>query len=444
MDSIIDTNLESQLMRPKRTETPARLTGLEQFVRLGKRGIISAMAAEGQVCQRFAAAVFLGIFCGCLPSTPVKTAVTQVTGASMSPTIWGEFVKISCPGCAMRWQANWQPELRPQHSFPCGNCGFFINPPNTNPPSTSEPADSLNSPFFEYGLGDYVTIDGNAYRNASPQINDLVAIGSGDQIRIKRIVGTTGDVISSDHGVLLRNQELIATDAPWMLVHDDRYRREGKSWWSFHKTMGANAIKQTEHGFRIMLPHSAPQPPSAWLIYQHRSPYNGLRPDRVGDDYLGNLNESRPLRPIESLGLHLVAQVKKDAIIRFWLWKSSGDLCHEQAYAPGDYELRIRWEKAKQDQPIKKLDAMSFDAYRPIAIEVVEGELTLRDLKIERPIIHTIEETNNDSIQLPLKLLHDQFFVVGDNVPLSIDSRQQGPVHRSEIVGRVIMPSNER
>lgn len=437
MESIIDTSSNSQRVRPQQSEKLARLVVLERIVGLGKRGIISSMAFEGQVSRFVVGLMFLGLFASCRPNSPPKMAATRVTGASMSPTIWGEWIEVSCPACTNHWRANWQVAMRPKRPFPCWNCGHTI-----------DHARFTDLEYSKNRSGDQVIIDGDAYQKASPQIDEVVAIGNSQAVRIKRIVAVAGDVVSSRDGVLYRNDRPVVSDAPWIVVHDDRHRDRDESWWAFDEPTHVQVAEKTFDGFRVVItpreedsPPKSPLPP-ARLFYRHRSPYNGLRPEPVGDDYPANLNESRPLHPVDSLGLQVTFDVDQVTEHRCWLWKSTGPRCETHRLSPGTHALQIRW----QDAEAKKSELMqdevgnvppSLGKLQPICIEVLEGSLHIRHLQVERPIQYTIDTQRSDVIKLPRLLKADQYFVVGDNVPVSIDSRYEGPIDRSDIMGRV-------
>jgi hypothetical protein len=437
MESIIDTSSNSQRVRPQPSEKLVRLVVQKQNVGLGKRGIISSMAFEGQVSRFVVGLMFLGLFASCRPNTPPKMAATRVTGASMSPTIWGESIEVLCPACTIHWRVNWQVAMRPQRPFPCWNCGHTI-----------DHAHFTDLEYSKNRSSDHVIIDGDAYRHASPQVDQIVAIGNSQAVRIKRIVAVAGDVVSSQDGVLYRNDRPVVSDAPWIAVHDDRHRDRDKSWWAFDETTSAQVAEKTFNGFRIeMTPSDEDFPsrsplPAVRLLYQHRSPYNGLRPERVGDDYPGNLNETRPLHPVDSLGLRVTFDVDQATELRCWLWKSTGPRFETHRLSLGTHALQVRWhdtESTKSELMRAETGTapLSLGKLQPICIEVLKGALHIRHLQVERPIQYTIDTRRSDAIKLPVLLQADQYFVVGDNVPVSIDSRYEGPIDRSDIMGRV-------
>jgi hypothetical protein len=416
MESIIDTNGSSpQRRRLKKTDWAA---GLGEIFGLGKREIISGTGRQGQVSVArfinyfFTVSLLIG---GCNRTESTALKQTRVVGASMSPTIWGEHVAVHCDHCGRQWRANWQPEMRPARDPICGNCGGTV------------PLESVESQ-----PGDEINIDTGAFLQADPTLDDVVAIRSGNQVRIKRIVGTPGHVISVYDGYLVRDECPISTSAPWMLVHDDTHRRDGESWWTFRES---ELVEQLERGFKFEVPPRTASPVT--LVYQHRSPYQSLKPDEVRDDYPGNLVESRFLRSVKSLQVKASCVVREEAMLEWWRWSPSGLAFESQSLSAGHHEIEVRWmnEEVSSGSP-EQAREIDLAAEKPIGLVVTQGTLTLSDLVILRPIVYWIDPKATD-VSFPLQLEPTQYFVVGDNVPLSIDSRHTGPIRRSDIIGKV-------
>ncbi|MGV3484488.1 MAG: S26 family signal peptidase [Planctomycetaceae bacterium] len=334
----------------------------------------------------------------------------RVTGASMSPTIWGDHAVIQCQGCRVQWKANWQAAMRPSGSIACWNCGFQW-PAADYPPRP----------------GDVVRIDTAAYRSSPPNINDIVAIRDASNVRIKRIVGVPGQVLSARSGILFRDGHPLTSAAPWIVVHDDTFRRDDVSWW---QAAAPDLVTQTPTGFDVQ---AGADP--ALLLYGHRSPYDQLRPDRIRDDYAGNLSESRWLREVTMVGVQADVDVSAAATLHGWMWTAQGAVRETRALPQGHQRLDLRWTRPDPDVPEPP---QGLDAQHPIALNIEHGSLSIRNLRVIRPILYWIDESSPGAVELPLKIEDDHFFLVGDNVPLSVDSRQAGPVTRSQIIGKVI------
>ncbi len=286
--------------------------------------------------------------------------------------------------------------------------------------------------------GDSVKVDTDAYLNSKPALGDIVAIGDHRGIRIKRIAGLPGETMSvSPNGLLLHNEVELSFQNQWLLVHDDSYRRASLSWW--HAQDGS-LWNMTASGFDSV-PTVGPST-SRMLVYGHRSIYANLKPDRVRDDYPGNVTEIRKLRQVDRLGIEANVHAKTDGMVRWFQWRESGVVCQENVLRKGDYPIWIEWEESDRLKAFPFPNAV--DANHPVGVEVVSGEISLTSLKVYRQFIYWVDESRGDTWKFPFKLGPDEYFVVGDNVPLSIDSRQEGPVLRKRIAGQVLLDRPSR
>ncbi len=350
---------------------------------------------------------------GCHRGETSRIQYTQVVGASMSPTFWGEHRSLQCTGCGITWQANWQPEMRPSEPITCWNCGHLFN---------------LVDGQAE--LGEIIAIDPSAYSqsNASPQLSDVVAIQDANGFRLKRIVAIPGQTVWQRDGDLFRDDQPMTTLAPWNVVHDHSFRHQAKSWWL---PVDSVQIMQTDEGFRIAADADSGQ--EAKLIYQHRSPYDELRPDRVRDDYSGNLVERRRLRDVQTLAVRAQIDVIVASTIHWWCWRDDG-IVKETTHLPvGLHPLHVQWSERHL---IAGHTPAGLDAKQPICLVIETGTIVITKLIVERPINYWIDDTAARTIALPIILQSDEYFVIGDNIPLSIDSRHHGVVKLADIVGK--------
>ena len=75
-------------------------------------------------------------------------------------------------------------------------------------------------------------------------------------------------------------------------------------------------------------------------------------------------------------------------------------------------------------------------AQTPVAIRVLEGSVQLSCLQLARQIEYRLRP-HDDRARYPIRLGRREYFVVGDNVPVSLDSRDFGVIQERAIKGRV-------
>ena len=82
-------------------------------------------------------------------------------------------------------------------------------------------------------------------------------------------------------------------------------------------------------------------------------------------------------------------------------------------------------------------------------VQIKDGEVYINDKELKSDVYGITDSIDEAGIaQEPLTLGSDEYFCLGDNRPISYDSRYEevGPVHRSEIIGKVwirIWPLNK-
>ncbi|MEM6692629.1 MAG: S26 family signal peptidase [Planctomycetota bacterium] len=87
--------------------------------------------------------------------------------------------------------------------------------------------------------------------------------------------------------------------------------------------------------------------------------------------------------------------------------------------------------KIEFDKPLR----WQFDRRLTILEDLPREQLL--GLKVYRPIIHRLNQIHRRD-GYPLKLMDHQFFLVGDNAPVSVDSRDWGPVDGGALKYRVV------
>lgn len=268
----------------------------------------------------------------------------------------------------------------------------------------------------------------------SPQnlaFGDLVAVRWNEQLNVKRIVALPGDLVEADGLRLivessrvedLLRQQRTRFELPRLLVDDDT-RRESSRWTpaeadSQWKRRNDRSWKWT--GTRR----------STWLIYQHQSVYDNDRPSPIWDDYQFNAGIARQMHEVDRIEVSGTAIANAEASLEFAFWSDEGSrlvsipLLGERTFTLSDFD-----GVAQGDLPVSP--------ERPVAVRVSNGPVELQELRIERLIQYRLR-TRDDRSRYPLRIGAEECFVLGDNVPVSLDSRDDGPVPLANILGRVV------
>lgn len=352
-----------------------------------------------------------------------------VTGPSMAPTFWGPNAEIVCPACGILWKVHWQADQRPQSAKPitCWNCGDSV------------PIDGA----VEFP-GDRVTV--GELGEASLRPGDLVAIAAENDVKagpaspwfVKRVAAIPGQTISHDHGWLrVDDRPLRAVDSSgeplWVGVHDDSFRKRGQSWW--RPRDAGPAIAATESGF-VFEADAAPTP---WLDYHHFAVHDAMRPDVVRDDVPGNATEVRPLVRVDSLSVTFFASSGESAEIEVAFVIGEATATLRRKLPPGPQTQRVSFDDAVR-VPLEKagpdtIAAMSDNV--PVSIRLLSGHASVTNLVVWRPLHYRIDPRVAARQAWPIRLGAGEYYLLGDNVPLSIDSRDWGPIPLHRIVGRI-------
>jgi len=342
----------------------------------------------------------------------------QVTGPSMAPALWGPHAELTCPACQVRWKVHWQPEQRPEKPFICWNCG--------DPVPIGEASELPGDRVQIRGLDDRLL------RQA-----DLVAIENDNPISdsespewiVKRIAAVPGQTISHQNGWLFADDKpLSAVDSYGEMlsiaVHDDSFRKSNQSWWQPRET--GHGIQQTDSGFAFQ----AIDGPTPWLDYHHLAVHDAMRPDVVRDDVPGNATEVRALVPVDSLSVTFTAEAAEATEIEVAFQIGGKTATIRRELPPGQSLQRLDFRDAVAKNPADSLAV-------PISIRLLRGEATVSNLVVWRPLRYRIDPRFAAKATWPIHLGDGEYYLLGDNVPLSIDSRDWGPIPSRRIVGRI-------
>lgn len=245
------------------------------------------------------------------------------------------------------------------------------------------------------------------------KIGDVVATRFNGADHVKRVAALAGDQVSLDRGRLLVNG------------------RRLEDWF---------AERQVELAIPPGNVRVATSPDDwhvtddgRWLVLTTRNPYRDGAESPVLDDYPGNTEVRRGLNPVDRL-LLVVNQVDHDSRVVFFV------------------DQHLRFTEVFNRRALSRFGSLAassdgslptLDAAHPVAVELPPSNDAV-DVESRWP--HRFElwreiEYRDDiprrRANYPLEVEEGQVFVVGDNVPVSIDSREVGSVPEAAIFGQV-------
>ena len=350
--------------------------------------------------------------------------IFAVQGLSMAPTLLGEHRIATCRVCDVRWPVGLadDPESVTSASVQCFHCGGLADIVENQRPA---------SVVVVHGYeGDQSAMEGNPLR-----AGDVVALVHEKRLRIKRIAAVPGDIVDLNGSHLIVNGDEIPLrmgterqlEVPLASMPVDLDSQREVSRWA-----GNGWLRNKSDAEQAAWENAG----SDWLIYQHRSIHEGNKVSCIWDDYPCNIGLSRKLQPARRLVLRGVAHTSDRALLQVVFWI-------------GDQPVGLTWEIERDGEfsvssdealPVKNVPVTTV---APVALRVVAGDLKLSRLQLSRQIEYRLRP-HDDHTCYPMELASDEYFVVGDNVPVSLDSRNFGVIHRRDVRGRVSLQASDR
>lgn len=271
------------------------------------------------------------------------------------------------------------------------------------------------------------------------RIGDLVATEHWGRLTVKRLLASPGMVVDlhrpAGDGQAPRltvdgtfPDEIDGFAVPRLPVDFDA-RREDSRWTA---TPESTAWRRVEAGWI----HDAAEPPapltaSGWLRYRHRNVYRDDRRSPVFDDVAENIADPRPLRPVDRVEVRLTATCQPQGRLEVVRWHRGGITTETFPVGPTETSIRsagVGERHVRDSSSLGRQGRPPVGPSEPIAIRVrTAGRWRLAAIVVERPVEYRLL-AKHDRDRYPIRLGTDECFLVGDNVPLSVDSRDWGPV----------------
>jgi Signal peptidase, peptidase S26 len=410
------------------------------------------------------------LFVGCQQAeSPADSPLAVVDGASMTPHYWGEHWQTTCPDCDFKFP--YHVALPKSNRVVCPNCGFreIVADAGTRQSLRQYRVEKLNKPHL------------NRWDVVAIQSTESSASG----FLIKRIIGLPGEAISFARGNVLVNGQVATRSWPQIdeqkiLVYDSQF--EPTSLPRRRVRFSPPESWRDEAGVWSLRTESSVTEPvmidyASWRCYLHADSREAIGP--VEDVYFSDQALPRRLHTTDELSIAFTVAVSDDT-----------EFTVARKYCGRQLECKFSW-------PVRSVFVFDLDAAEPkreiacfplphelpeepITIEIatvdqklavragIEGLGRVHVSRGERPIseqvfqmriqngvglrfgrlqifrdVYWFDEPNNFTedgkstreFQVP----DDCYFVMGDNVPVSRDSRDwKVPyVPRKSILGTV-------
>lgn len=398
-----------------------------------------------------------------------------VPTGSMAPTLLGHHLEVTCPNCKFPFDVGLDDEAPPPRPV-CPNCG--------RGGLESEPALPCN--------GDRVLVQKFLYDFRAPERWEVAVFhypGDPSQAYVKRVVGLPGESIRLARGDVWVDG-VVARKGPEdvramrILVHDSRYVPADSGRyprWEFRRgdSRGASPSGWSlgAEGFR-RVPNGPGGDGDDWLVYRNWDPalerYAPIR------DYYGyNGGDGRSDNAVRDVGLEARVTLGPGVESLALALRSAGDRFVVRIPTRAEEPVEVTRNgvdckvfllsnplASKPPGEAHTIEASVFDARvmvlvdgrplfvphdyddpadapwndeSPVALGVRGGSLEVPEVRVYRDVYYTsnlgVAHRRPNGVLDPVRLGPGEYFVLGDNSPVSNDSRfwAQGPVVRREL-----------
>lgn len=350
----------------------------------------------------------------------------------MNPTLWDASVLVQCQRCEVqtRVDAEVVRQTASDKTIVCWHCGFR----SQSPPEKIErlPPDRLLvviNPGAPIAPGDLVV-----FAHSTTTETEGPTTGA----EVKRVLAVEGQCVSADPtGRLLvdgcqptfeRSPKISGRPRP-----RDEITRSGRSWVAVDDT---RLDVTTSHNLPAYCRWQVDE--EGYWTYSHRSVYRNGRPIAILDDYPSNWHVDRTLHPADRIALtvDLPTTPKPYQNIQFkcrgWQISTNSGQTETLTIEPNDHEIRVVLDRVDHREESSSIAFRINRSDEPLRGDGVQRAIPSR-IRIDRALVYRVDDRGPDFSSVVLN--KNELFVVGDNVPVSVDSRHRGPVHASAVLG---------
>jgi signal peptidase I len=399
----------------------------------------------------------------------------EVQGGSMATTLLGKHFDTTCANCKFTFAYDFQ-DSEDLHAV-CPNCGAKV--------------DVASPPLML--AGDRVLIDRTAFQVRRPRRWEVVAfqrfeavgdVSGAPSLTVKRVVGLPGEKIEIIDGDVYANGQIQRKSfghqrAMRVLVHDDDFAGPAPRWRP--QEAGSNWSRQPSG-----LAHAESTGEDiGWIVYNHTAAAAASRTfDGVTDFNFynrGRLQRNETIHPMADLAMSFrIVEIHGRGL--FWLRATDGHDEFMVEVQPGDGKFTIARNRELlaersgdlhgslrgQTIEISLIDRQFLFAVnsrtmatvnidsplpkesvpQPLAIGVRGLGMVVDHLRVYRDLFYTAGPLGSPAGPMPVLLGANEYFVLGDNSPISQDSRtwsENRLVAHTSLVGRpfvVVYPAS--
>jgi signal peptidase I len=407
----------------------------------------------------------------------------RIVSGSMAETFWGPHYTICCQDCQFCFPVDATSAPRVQ-TISCPNCGAH-NQRNEN--QSVLPGDRVLVDRMSYYFRDPYRWEPVLFRSVDPPVAHC----------LKRVAGLPNENVAISAGDIWINGTRLkknwpTLDALALVVHDSRFTTKNlEAPLRWRPLATENNWEKTPRGYQQLSAAvvSDQEKPIDWIGYHHLDFHRGhpRATDQITDDYAYNQTLSRRLHSTDDLILSAQVQCHGGGSLFFQVGAYRLQLDCDQESDQGCGKLlessneiaEFVWDPQKLQSPAQvevatvdkqfffvvdgnvifscDLESVAIPAIPRVPSEadclpgnenisrLAVGSQSLRvtvsDLRVRRDVYYTPEIVGVLANRTgDYRLGEDEFFVLGDNSPVSLDSRRDAAVAivlRADLLGRV-------